>query len=126
MATPTKQHILIVEDDGFLAGIYAEKLEVAGYDVTLATNGEDGLRLAQKEKPSLILLDLALPRVDGFEVLETLKKDAETAGIPVIIFSNLGQRNDVERCMALGAAGYVIKAHTLPQEVIVKIRGILG
>ncbi|MFA5935696.1 MAG: response regulator [Patescibacteria group bacterium] len=121
-----KQHILLVEDDGFLASIYAQKLELEGFDVSLATNGEDGLRLAGKDTPALILLDLIMPRLDGFQVLEKLKQDAATKAIPVLILSNLGQREDVERCMALGAAGYVIKAHSLPHETVAKIKEILG
>ena len=119
---PDKKHILLVEDDGFLASIYAQKLEVEGFDVSLATNGEDGLRLAMKDHPALILLDLIMPKLDGFQVLERLKGDAETKAIPVLVLSNLGQKEDVDRCMALGAAGYLIKAHTLPHETIVKVK----
>jgi len=121
-----KQRILLVEDDAFLASIYAQKLEVEGYDVSLATNGEDGLKLAAKESPALVLLDLVLPQMDGFEVLAKLKQDAATRKIPVLILSNLGQSEDIERCMDLGAAGYIIKAHSLPEETIAKVREILG
>lgn len=121
-----KKHILLIEDDGFLASIYAQKLELEGYDVSLSTNGEDGLRLAQKDPPSLILLDLVMPKLDGFQVLERLKEKAETKKIPVLILTNLGQREDVERCLSLGAAGYVIKAHSLPQETIAKVKELLG
>ncbi len=119
-----KKHILLVEDDGFLASIYAQKLELEGFDVSLAMNGEDGLRLAGKEKPQLILLDLILPKLNGFQVLEHLKSEAETKEIPVLILSNLGQKEDIERCMSLGAAGYVIKAHSLPHEKIAKVKEI--
>ncbi|MCI0479399.1 response regulator [Candidatus Uhrbacteria bacterium] len=121
-----KPRILLIEDDAFLAGIYARKFELAGFDVSLATNGEDGLRLAQKDPPSLVLLDLVLPKLDGFEVLARLKEDPATRGIPVLILSNLGQKEDVERCMAQGAAGYVIKAHALPDETVKKAKDILG
>jgi CheY-like chemotaxis protein len=121
-----KLHILLIEDDGFLASIYAQKLELEGYDVSLATNGEDGLRLAQKDIPALILLDLVMPRLDGFQVLEKLKQDATTKDIPVLILTNLGQKEDVERCLALGAVGYVIKAHSLPQETVAKVKEILS
>lgn len=120
-----RRRILLIEDDAFLAGIYARKLELAGYDVSLATNGEDGLRLAAKDLPALVLLDLVLPKVDGFEVLTKIKEDAATRSIPVIILSNLGQREDVERCMAIGAAGYVIKAHALPDETVAKVKELL-
>lgn len=121
-----KKHVLLVEDDGFLASIYAQKLELEGFEVSLATNGEDGLRLAAKVSPDIILLDLIMPKLDGFQVLEQLKKDSETKAIPVLILSNLGQKEDVERCIALGAAGYMIKAHTLPHETIDKVKAILA
>lgn len=121
-----KPHILLVEDDGFLASIYAQKLEVEGFEVSLATNGEDGLKLAQKDRPALILLDLIMPKMDGFQMLERVKQMQETKDIPVLILSNLGQKEDVERCMALGAAGYVIKAHVLPHETILKVKELLA
>lgn len=119
------QHILLVEDDGFLASIYAQKLELEGFIVAFATNGEDGLRLAQKDHPDLILLDLLMPKMDGFETLELLKKDSGTSAIPVLVLTNLGQREDVERCMKLGASGYVIKAHSLPHETVKRVKEIL-
>lgn len=121
-----KPHILLVEDDGFLASIYAQKLEVEGFDVSLATNGADGLKLAKKDVPVLVLLDLIMPKMNGFQVLEQLKQEAETKNVPVLVLSNLGQKEDVERCMALGAAGYIIKAHALPHETVAKIKEILG
>ncbi|MFH1620802.1 MAG: response regulator [Patescibacteria group bacterium] len=122
---PNKLNILLVEDDGFLASIYAQKLELEGFEVSLAVNGEDGLRLATKEKPNLILLDLLMPKMDGFEMLEKLKADAATKGIPVLVLTNLGQKEDVERCMKLGAVGYVIKAHSLPHETVKMVKDIL-
>lgn len=120
-----KQKILLVEDDGFLASIYAQKLEVEGFDTSLATNGEDGLKLAAKDKPALILLDLLMPKMDGFEMLERLKADADLKDIPVLVLTNLGQREDVERCINMGAVGYVIKAHSLPHETVKRIKEIL-
>lgn len=123
---PTKQTVLMIEDDGFLASIYAQKLEGEGFEVELATNGEDGLKMAMKSPPSIILLDLVIPKKDGFAVLEELKAAPETARVPVIVFTNLGQREDIQRCMQLGADGYMIKAHALPQETIMKIRELLG
>jgi DNA-binding response OmpR family regulator len=119
------QKILLVEDDGFLASIYAQKLELEGFEAALATNGEDGLRLAQKDHPDLILLDLLMPKMDGFEVLEELKKDSDTKSIPVLVLTNLGQKEDVERCLKLGAKGYIIKAHALPHETVNRIKDIL-
>jgi len=121
-----KQKILIIEDDGFLASIYAQKLELEGFEVAFATNGEDGLKLAQKDKPDLILLDLLMPQMDGFEVLEKVKADSATKDIKVLVLSNLGQKEDVDRCMKLGAVGYMIKAHSLPEETVKRIKEILG
>jgi len=121
-----KQKILIIEDDGFLASIYAQKLELEGYEVAFATNGEDGLKLAQKDKPDLILLDLLMPQMDGFEVLEKVKADPAIQDVKVLVLSNLGQKEDVDRCMKLGAVGYMIKAHSLPEETVKRIKEILG
>ncbi len=130
MCYPTKDmsklRILLVEDDGFLASIYAQKLEIEGFEVAFATNGEDGLRLAHKDPPpDLILLDLLMPKMDGFELLEKLKGDEKTKAVPVLILTNLGQKEDVDRCMKLGAVGYIIKAHALPQETVKRIKEIL-
>ncbi|MBU1033254.1 MAG: response regulator [Patescibacteria group bacterium] len=117
--------ILLIEDDNFLATIYSQKLELEGFDVLVANNGEDGLRLALKEQPSLILLDLILPKLDGFEVLEKLKAEPQTMDVPVLVLTNMGQQEDVARCTELGAAGYLIKAHSLPDETVKKIRAVL-
>lgn len=121
-----KHKILIVEDDGFLASIYAQKLELAGYEVAFATNGEDGLKLVSKDRPDLVLLDLLMPQMDGFEVLEKLKGDPATKDIKVLVLTNLGQKEDVDRCLKLGAVGYIIKAHSLPEETVRRIQEILG
>lgn len=121
-----KSRVLIVEDDGFLASIYAQKLEVEGFEVSFATNGEDGLKLAEKDHPDLVLLDLLMPKMNGFEVLEKMKADAGLKDIPVLVLTNLGQKEDVERCIKLGAAGYVIKAHSLPQETVNRVKEILA
>lgn len=122
----SQQHVLIIEDDGFLASIYAQKLEVEGFTVSFATNGEDGLKLAQKDVPDLVLLDLLMPKMNGFEVLEKMKTDKVLSSIPVLVLTNLGQKEDVERCIKLGAAGYVIKAHSLPQETVNRVKEILA
>ena len=120
--------ILLIEDDAFLAKIYSQKFEVQGYGVQIASNGEDGLRLAEREKPDVIILDILLPDPDllGWEVLERLKANPLTQAIPVIILSNLGQREDIERTMQAGAVGYLVKAHSLPEDVIKKIKEVIG
>ena len=121
----TKPKLLLAEDDGFLASIFAQKFETEGFEVAYATNGEDALKLAKKDKPNIILLDLLMPKMDGFEVLTALKADAALKDIPVLILTNLGNREDVERCLKAGAAGYLIKAHTLPHETVKKVKELL-
>jgi DNA-binding response OmpR family regulator len=117
--------ILIVEDDKFLRELIARKLLAENYEPAEAKDGEEGLKKISAEKPDLVLLDLILPGIDGFEVLTEAKKDPLTAEIPVIILSNLGQKNDVDKGMELGAVDFLIKAHFTPQEIIEKIKGIL-
>ncbi len=122
-----KRRILLVEDDAFFARIYASRLETEGFDVSLATNGDDALKLAEKDAPALILLDLRLQpqKMDGFGLLVALKKHPSLARIPAVVFTNLGQKEDIERCFELGCAGYLIKAHTMPHEVVKKIKELL-
>jgi DNA-binding response OmpR family regulator len=118
----TKQTILLVEDDTFLAGMYVTKLTMEHFDVELAGDGQAGLEKVKKIKPSLILLDVLLPKMDGFEVLRAIKSDPESRDIPVILLTNLGQKSDVLRGLDLGAADYLIKAHFMPSEVVEKIK----
>ncbi len=117
--------ILIVEDDRFLRELIVQKLTKENYQAIEATDGEEGLKMIKEEKPDLVLLDLILPGIDGFEVLAMAKEEPELKAIPVIILSNLGQKDDIERGMKLGAADYMIKAHFTPGEIIEKIKTIL-
>jgi DNA-binding response OmpR family regulator len=121
-----KVKVLIVDDDAFLSGIYATKLELEGFEVASARDGEEGLKAAMKEKPALILLDVLMPKLDGFEVLKRLKSDPDTKPIPVIMLTNLGQKEDIEKGLADGAADYLIKAHFVPAEAVEKIKKVLG
>ena len=118
--------ILIVEDDKFLRELIAKKLIKEGFDVEEAIDGEEGLRKAREVLPDLILLDLILPGIDGFEVLKTLKDDPKLSLIPVVILSNLGQRDEVEKGLSLGAVDFLIKAHFTPEEIIEKIKTVLS
>lgn len=118
--------ILIVEDDKFLRELIVQKTSKEGYQVAEAVNGEEGVTKAKEEKPDLILLDLILPGIDGFEALRQIKENPSTSAIPVIILSNLGQKDDVERGMKLGAADYLIKAHFTPGEILAKIKTTLA
>ncbi|MFA6098849.1 MAG: response regulator [Patescibacteria group bacterium] len=121
-----KTKILLVEDDTFLAGMYQAKLNLEGFQVVQANDGEKGLKMAQEEMPQLILLDIILPKMSGFDVLKTLKKQAKTRNIPVILLTNLGQREDVNKGLALGANDYLIKAHFMPSEVVEKVKKLVS
>ena len=117
--------ILIVEDDKFLRELIVMKINKEGYDVFEAVDGEEGIKKIIEEKPDLILLDLILPGIDGFEVLSQIKSNPTVSSIPVIILSNLGQKEDIERGIELGATDYMIKAHFTPGEIVEKIKTIL-
>ena len=121
-----KIKILLIEDDPFLLSMYATKFELEGFEIVSAEDGEKALKTASKEKPDIILLDVLLPKMDGFEVLKELKINAETKAAPVILLTNLSQRDDVEKGLALGAVDYLIKAHFMPTEVVEKIKKILA
>ena len=118
-------NVLLVEDDSFLANIYKTKFEMEKFKVIAAENGEIGLETARKKNPDIILLDILMPKMDGFAVLEELKKDETTKSIPVILLTNLGQKDDVERGLEMGAVDYFIKAHTKPSEIVEKVKSVL-
>ena len=120
-----KAHILLVEDDVFLANIYRTKFEMEGFKISTADNGETGLVEVKKKKPDIILLDVLMPKMDGFAVLEKLRADEETRNIPVILLTNLGQKDDVDKGLEMGAVGYLIKAHFKPSEVVDKVKEVL-
>lgn len=117
-----KRKILIVEDDQFLVKIYQTKLEKEGFEINIALDGEEGLQKTTGFKPDLILLDLILPKMNGFEVLKKLKENPATKNIPVIVLSNLGQESDVKQGMELGAVDYLIKSDHSISEIIEKIK----
>ena len=114
--------ILIVEDDQFLLKVYTTKLSSEGFEIEVATNGNDAIEKADTFKPNLIMLDIMLPQQNGFEVLEMLKDESKTKKIPVIILSNLGQESDVKKGMDLGAEDYLIKTNFSINEVVDKIQ----
>ena len=118
--------ILLVEDDSFLASVYATKFELEGFTVLHGADGEQGLKLAEKHSPHIILLDILMPKMDGFEMLHRLKLDPKLMQIPVVMLTNLGQKEDVERCLKEGAVDYLIKAHFVPGEAVKKVKKILN
>lgn len=117
--------VLIVEDDEFLRSLSAGRLETEGFKVTVAIDGQSAIDLIPKEMPDLIFLDLLLPGVDGFEVLKKIKADEKTKAIPVIVFSNLGQKEDIEKAHNLGAADFLVKANFTLDDIVIKIKEIL-
>lgn len=121
-----KKKVFIVEDDEFLRSLNARKLEDAGYAVSVAVDGASAIQMIPAEKPNLIFLDLLLPGdKDGFDVLQEIKANSETKDIPVIVFSNLGQTEDIEKAKKLGANDFLVKANFTLDDVVVKIKEIL-
>jgi DNA-binding response OmpR family regulator len=118
--------ILLVEDDMFLSKIMEERLQDEGWEVNLAGNGEEGLQKAKSYLPDLILLDMILPKMNGFEVLEALKKDEKTKKIPVIVLSNLGQDEDIKNAKKIGAADYLVKSNFSIKAIVEKINKIFS
>ena len=117
-----KKTILLAEDDAMISTMYKTKFEQAGFDVLIADNGADGLELALTNKPDLILLDIIMPQLDGFAVLERLKMSSKTKSIPVILLTNLGTEEDIQKGQELGAKDYLVKANLTPAEVLDKVK----
>ncbi|MDP3794950.1 MAG: response regulator [bacterium] len=120
-----KKYILLVEDDAFLAELYAAKFSELGYEIATAQDGKEGLRAIEKRHPDVVLLDIVLPKMDGLSVLKEIKSNEALKAIPVILLTNLGQKEDVERGLALGADAYIIKAHFTPTELVAKVEEVL-
>ena len=117
--------ILFIEDESALQRAVIQVMSDQGFKILSAYDGEEGLRVAKEEKPDLILLDLVLPKKDGFEVLKELKASPETSKIPIAILSNLEGSQDVMRAMELGSTTYLVKANYDLNEVVEKIKGLL-
>ena len=118
--------VLLAEDDRFLRKAAEAMLRRQGFVVRVAVDGEEALAAAQHECPDLVLLDLIMPKMQGFQVLESLKADPATAHVPVIVLSNLGQDADVARAMAGGAAAYFIKSNTSLASLVEQVRMVLA
>ncbi|MFH1047098.1 MAG: response regulator [Patescibacteria group bacterium] len=116
---------LIVEDDLLLSKALSSKLEQEKFEVLMAKNGQEALAMAKEHSPDIILLDLMLPVMNGFEVLSNLKLDAQLKSIPVLILSNLGQAEEIKRGEGLGADGYLIKSDVSLKTVVEKVNELL-
>jgi len=117
--------ILLIEDDPFLIDIYSTKLKEEGYGVEVADDGEEALDKIKAHKPDLILLDIVLPNVNGWEILRRIKKEEDLKNLKIIILSNLAEKEEVEKGMSSGADKYLVKAHFTPTEVVKEITQIL-
>lgn len=126
MPNPQEYSVIVVEDETFLSKILSERLEDEGFKrVDVAGNGEEALQKIKTNPPSIILLDMILPKMNGFEVLKALKEDAALSGIPVLVLSNLGQDQDITQAKSLGAADYIVKSNFSMQKVVNKIYELL-
>lgn len=120
-----KNKIVVVEDDHVLNKTLSEYLINEGYQIKSALDGEEGLKLILQEKPDLILLDIILPKKDGYEILKSIKVDDSTKKIPVVLLTNLGSLSDVEKALNLGATTYMVKADYKLEEILAKIKELL-
>lgn len=118
--------VFVVEDDKFMRNLLINKLQKEGFQTEGLGSGEEALELMKTKTPNLILLDLILPNMDGFEVIQYLKSDPRLSNIPVLILSNLGEKKDVEKAEEIGVAGFLIKANFTPSEIIKKIHDLLN
>ena len=117
--------LLVAEDDQFYANLYRTKLEKEGFGVVVASNGAETLELLKKNNPDLIILDLVMPEMDGFEVLRKLKEEKDLKDVPVIILSNLGQEEDIERAKELGVFKYIIKSNVSIHQMVESVEEAL-
>ena len=125
MPESATKKILIIDDDPFIMDMYVLKFKGSAYHVDTAQDGKNGLKKIKEIQPDLILLDIVMPTVDGFDVLRELKKEKLAPLAKIVLLTNLGQKEDVERGMKLGADDYIIKAHFTPSEVLEKVKTLL-
>lgn len=118
--------ILIIEDEPDLLEMYHLYFDRAGYDVVDAADGQIDIGLIRQERPDLVLLDILLSKIDGWQILKDIKSNSETKDVPVVIFSNLAQAEEIEKGLKLGAADYLIKSNSTPKDLLVKIQKFLG
>jgi len=114
--------ILLIEDEEVISELLQKKIAMEGYDISVAEDGEEGLKMMKENKPDLILLDIIMPKMGGFDVMEEMQRDKELKEIPIIIISNSGQPVEIDRAKELGVKDFLIKTEFDPQEVIDKIK----
>ncbi|HUO56258.1 MAG TPA: response regulator [Candidatus Paceibacterota bacterium] len=121
-----KEKILLIEDDAFLGDVLRRRLEVEGYSVSLARDGLEGWNMISVFRPDLILLDIVLPSMNGYEILEARAKDEFARSVPVIVISNSGQPVEINRILSLGVVDYLVKSHLEPEEVLSRVRAVFN
>lgn len=126
MGRQSGNRVLLVEDDTLIFKLLEHKLTQHGFEVHRAASGEFVAEVLSKVRPDIVLLDIVLPGVDGFEILRRLKADPNLATIPVVMLSNLDDQAQIDRALELGAVGYLVKIATPPEEVVATIRKIVG
>jgi DNA-binding response OmpR family regulator len=126
MSAAGKGKILLIEDDAALRSLYADTLAADGYTVLTAGDGEQGLDMVRTEKPDVVLLDLVLPKLPGFEVLKSIRADAGIRDTIVLILSVMGEQRHIQKAKDLGANGYAIKGSSTPREILEKIEALLN
>ena len=121
-----KHKILIIDDDEFLLDMYAVKFKEEGFEVDIAREGKEALnKIKEGASPEVVLLDIVMPGMDGFELLETIRKEKLIPTSKIIMLSNLGQKEHLDKGMSLGAADYIVKAYFTPSEVVKKVNEVL-
>jgi len=121
-----KKKILLVEDDMALSAVYRSRLEIEGFDVREANNGEDALSATVEYRPDLILLDVMMPKISGFDVLDILRNTPETANVRIIMLTALSQPKDRERAESLGVDDYLVKSQVVIGDVVARVKHHLG
>lgn len=125
MPTTNQPTILLIEDEEMISSMYKTKFTMEKLDLVTAADGETGLKLAKERKPDIVLLDIILPKIDGFQVLRELKADPDLKAVPVVLLTNLGQESDIEKGKKLGADDYFVKANHTPADIVAKVKTVL-
>ena len=117
--------VLLVEDDPFVIDIYVAKFKKAGFEIDVAETGEEALRKLKEKKPDLLVLDIVLPNIDGWELLKKIRSDLGLGDLKVVVLSNISKKSEIEKSTEFGVLKYFIKAHFTPSEVVKEIEKIL-
>jgi len=125
MSNPKKKKILLVEDDPLIIKIYSSRLEQDGFEVEVASRGNEVIRKLKEQKYDLVLLDLVLPELTGFEILEKIRKEKEFSDLKVLVLSNLGEKENISKANRFGVVDYLVKARYTPREVVEEVNRVL-